>query len=256
MRDQREGDAFDQRRVARDGERLRVHREQAEAQTEREEGELLDDAPPQVSRVAQAAQRPVVEQEQDEGERDGHGLREQGGREQPERERVVPPGPSAGPCGPAPQRGEREARGQQLLALRDPGDRLDQCRVHGEERRHGQARQRRLGQGAKRGKEQDRVQRVEQYVDHVVCAGSAAEQLHVEHVREQRERVVVVDVKVAEGPRYAFEREPSLHHRILRDVQRVVVRQVLELPHAGPGQRDQQREPCGRQCEDRGRTHG
>ncbi len=115
-------------------------------EADREERHLLPHGPPR-----QPAERPEVQQEQDDRQRDARGLREDGSRIHHQGSRAG--APTAHPREPNVHREtrEREERRQQCLALRHQGYRLNRQRVEAEQqargRRHEGASEERLHEG-------------------------------------------------------------------------------------------------------------
>ena len=75
--------------------------------------------------------------EQGRWQGDHDGLGQQGGREEPEREQVAPGPRRLRVADPGARGGEVEQRREHVLALDDPGDRLDVQGMDGEDRRDG-----------------------------------------------------------------------------------------------------------------------
>ena len=86
-------------------------------------------------RRGDAALLPPVPDEERGGERHHHRLRQQGGDEQHEHQRVSPRPGRGDEAQPRVRRGQVEQRREQVLALNDPGYRLDMEGMHGEHRR-------------------------------------------------------------------------------------------------------------------------
>ena len=98
------------------------------------------------------------------------------------------------------QRQHEKERAEHILAFGDPGDRFHMQRVQREERRDERAAPDRAGHAAEDLEEQEGVGDVEQKACQVVPARLHPEQLHVRHVRQPSQRVIVVVESGAEGP--------------------------------------------------------
>lgn len=136
---------------------------------QREERQLLDHQARGVRAPGrlQALQRPGVEQEQHEGQRDGEGLREQ--RERRAREHQQPGAQGRAPrvAGVGEQRRHHHRPTHDVASLGDPGHRFDAQRVHGEERRREGARPEGPRHREQRREEQDDRERVPRHVARV-----------------------------------------------------------------------------------------
>jgi hypothetical protein len=63
---------------------------------------------------------------------------------------------------------------------------------------------------------------VQRDADEQMCAGVPSEQLHIDHVRDPRQRMPIGLVDMCEGPLNARPRETTEHVRIVRDITRVI----------------------------------
>ncbi len=133
--------------------------------------------------------------------------------------------PEVGAQGQQPQQ-----RGQDRLALRDPGHGLHLHGVYGEECRDGGAAPERAAERAQQLKEQQRARGVQPEVHQVVGARSAAEETRVGHVREPGQGMPVGGVESGERPPAAAPAQPALHHAVPGDVIRVVEVDEIEAP--------------------------
>ena len=123
---------------------------------EEEQRPLLDRALPKVVERAQAVQRPDVEQQKDERQRDVHLLRHQRERHR-DRDAEHPPRRAR----VEPEREHGEERRQRVFPLRRPRHRLDVHRMDGEERGDECGRPRRARQLTQRQEQQERADRVQ-----------------------------------------------------------------------------------------------
>ena len=197
-----------------------------------------------------ALQRPDVEEQEQEGQRDPHRLGEEAEREERE-DAGVAKGASASRVGRVDEEREQpEQRRQHVLPLRHPGDRFHVGGVHGEEGGDEGAAPGRAGHAPEHQEDEDRVPGVEHSVHEVVRPGREPEELHVEHVGEPGERVPVEGVQRGEGPGHPLPGEPGPHDRVLGHVLVVVEEQEREACHAGvqpEGEEEERRrdEPAG-----------
>jgi len=221
------------RKAFREGD-LELHRVQLRAQGherrrrgERGKGQLLEQAAP----VERPPERPEVEHQQQDRQRDEHRLRQDPKRHADERSRVAAPAPGARVRDPRVQREQAEQRAEQVLALRDPRHRLDVLRVEREQQRGRSARALPCSEARQQREHERRAERVQQGVLQVRRGSARAEQAHVDHVREPGERVPIAGVEGGEGPGHAVEREPARDVRIAGDVLLVVEAQERERAH-------------------------
>ena len=217
---------------------------------EEEERHLLQQQPPgRQQTVAPALERPAIEEQQEQRERDEHRLGHQPQRGPEQYADVAPAGGPTYVARVGDQRREEEDAGQGVLALGDPGHRLHAQGMPREERGHYEARPEGTGGGAQEDEEQHRSERVQQDAPEVMAARVEAEELDVDHVGDPGERLPVEVADVGEGPREPLAREPPQHVLVLRHVARVVV--VDEVPEEGApvdgeGDADQDQEGQGR----------
>ena len=182
-------------------------------------------------RRAQAAERPVIDQEQEEGERHRHLL-----RHQPRRvaEANRPDAADARMFHVAevePERDEPEERAQEILAFGRPGHRFHMERVQSEECRHGSALPEGSGHRPEDEKEEQGVYGVQKEAHQVVAPRVQAEELNVGHVRQPRERVPVVDVGGGKGPHEAVHGQPPPDDRVIGDIVVVVEADEAVIDH-------------------------
>ena len=118
----------------------------------------------------QAAERPHVEQQQHERQRDDHRLREQAERERHGDEKVAPPAGPPDVVRVADEGQHPEEAAQHVLPLRHPGDRLDVQRVDPEQERDQGARPACAGHPPHGDEQQERAQRVQREIGQVVGA--------------------------------------------------------------------------------------
>ena len=118
---------------------------------------------------------------------------------------------------------EEEHAAQHILALGDPGHRLDPQRVNREDERHEGAAPPHPGQRRQCSIAEQRRQGVQEHADQVMLARVQAEDLAVQHVRKPGERVPVGRVGLGEGPDDAVGAEAVAYARVLGDVGAVVV---------------------------------
>ena len=131
------------------------------------------------------------------------------------------------------EREEAEEGAEDVLALGDPGDGLHVERVEGEEGGDDEARPGARGHHDEGEEEKERVGEVEGEVDEVMGAGVEAEELAVEHVREEREGVPVGAGVGGEGTGDAPGAKPLLYSRVFGDVGVVVVGDEAEAVDLG-----------------------
>jgi len=130
------------------------------------------------------------------------------------------------------QREEEKKSAQHILALGDPCDRFDVRGMPREQRRDRRAPPRPARHTQQREKQQHGIRRVQQDVNEMLRAGTRAEQLPVEHVREPRERMPVRGVAAAERPRDAGRHDAAGQMRVVNHVLVVVVINV-SVPRRG-----------------------
>ena len=178
--------------------------------------------------AGQPPQRPEVEGEQHQRQRDQCRLRHEPGRHQHHRGRVG--GTAAGRCvaGVRDHGQGPEQSAEDVLALGDPGHGLDGQGMHGEDGSREAATPQRAGQAVEQEEDQRGVERVQGRVHHMVSGRVQAEHLHVQHPREDRHRHPVVGVRrferevCGEGPAHAFPGEPARDQRMAVHVEVVV----------------------------------
>ena len=131
---------------------------------------------------------PVPDQERD-GQRHHHRLRQQSGGEQRQRQRVAPRAWFLHEADPDQHRAQVEQRRQDVFSLDDPGDRLHVHGVHGEHRGdHGGARH---AQAFEEAPQQQAVEHVQGDVDRVVAGRLEAPELVLQPEGRIDERPVV-----------------------------------------------------------------
>jgi len=86
---------------------------------------------------------------------------------------------------------QAEKAAEDVLALRDPGDRFDPQRMHREQRGHQEASPEGAGQLPQPDEDERGVHGVEQNAGEMMAGGLQTEQLTVHHVGQHRQRVPV-----------------------------------------------------------------
>ena len=223
----------------RDGPPLSLDEKGHDARCRRqdEEGDFFDEqANEGRSRGPEdAPEGPVIQQQENEGERDQHRFGHEPQQKQRERQ-PVPAAPGAlGVAGIGPERQQPEQGAQHVLALRDPGDRLDVQRMKREKRGRERARPARPGHPLQDPEEQDAVCGVQEQARQMMEARVQAEELAIEHVREPGQRVPVGRVAGREGPPHPLETEPRSDVEIFDDVLRIVVEDELVAANPSEG---------------------
>ena len=228
---------------------LHGDRRDAARQRQREQGKLLEDQVADrarrvgfsgriVSRSrlglerADAPQRPVVQQQQQERPRHEHRFGQQAQPQGDEHQRVA--------CEPAPpgvprvraEGQQREQAAEHVLAFGDPRHGLDVQRVQGK-----QGGDERAAPEAARHHEhhpihQQRVDHVQYSVDDVMARGVETEQFAIDQVRHAGQRMPVAVVGVGEHPLDALGGEALADHGVLRDIVRIVEVKELEAADA------------------------
>ena len=172
--------------------------------------DFLDHQPSHTDRF-EALERPVVEKQQYKGRRHQHRLGHETQRQCDDRSNVsfsrLPHDVSR-----IGNKAEQEQqRAERVLAFGDPGHALNVQRVHGEERGNDRAAPERV-RGLPQKQEQERaVHGMQCRADEQVCSCVAAEQLHIEHVREPREREPVSGMHVGKRPDDSRPRQSTKH---------------------------------------------
>ena len=256
VRERRVREALGQRQVRErlHRPRLRAERDHARREGQREQRRLLERelAEPRElgahsgARRRAAPERPVIEQQQHEGQRHQHRLGHQAERIEPQHARVAPCAPPLEPARVGADREQEEERAQHVLARGDPGDRLDVQRVEGEQRRHDRAARRAAGQARQQQEQDDGVRGVKGDVHQVERSRRHAPELGVEQVREQRQRMPVVEHRLGEGPGDSGPAQPLADIGMLQQVCEIVIVDELEGPDLredDPHRRHQQRRP-------------
>jgi hypothetical protein len=149
---------------------------------------------------------------------------------------------------------QEEQRAEHVLALRDPGHRLDVQRMQREEGGHERAPEARPRHPLEQAEEQERVHEVNGHARQVVPAGVEAKQLDVELVREPRQRMPVGRMSRGQRPGQGRSVQAARDVTVLADVLRVVeftnrggARGVHERPGGDEGGRHER--PGGSRAE-------
>ena len=197
-------------------------------------------------RVAQAPERPFVEEQQDEGPGDEGGLRHQPQGETAEHGRIE--GPPAADEALVGEQGEHgEQAGEDVLASRRPRHGFD---VQGMQREH-RGDERAPPAGARhaleREEEQHRIRDVENQAREMEARWIPAVECEIDRPREPRQREPIRAAKGGERPGDGLDAEAALHVGVVQDVEVVVVvdEAVVEHRQVGRDRRrsDHQRDP-------------
>ena len=209
---------------------LDEHGDDARHESQSHQGQLLDDQPAPRGGLRRAAERPEVEEEQDEGQGDQHRLGHEPQREEQDDQRVTARARPAHVDQIGPEGQEEEQPAQDVLALRDPGHRFHVQGMELEERGHERAPEERARHPQEQAEEEERVDDVKHRARQMVRAGVEAEELDVEHVREPRQGMPVPGVSGGQRPRYGSSVQPARHCGVLADVLGVVEVHELVVP--------------------------
>ncbi len=208
---------------------LRPDRGHGSAHGQREERQLLQQeaakGPPFTLRGDRAVplQRPKVQEQERARQRDDHRLGQQPERHAQRHDRVpAQPGP-LDVTDVSEHREQPKERAQYVLALGRPGHGLGAQRVQREQRRQQRRRPSRAGHAAEHVEDEHRIRGVNQHIHQVVQAGPQPEQLDVDHVRDQRQRVPHARHDGRQRPLEAFPRQTVADHLVVRDVVAVIV---------------------------------
>ena len=131
------------------------------------------------------------------------------------------------------KREEEEEAAQHVLALGNPGHRLDAQRVEGEEGGDDGAGPQRAGHPSQEQEQQQRVERVEDDIDQVHRAGVHPKELAIEDVGQGGHRMPVADDARGESIANARPGQAGCDLGFIRHVFRVVVAEKAVVPH-GP----------------------
>ena len=196
-----------------------------------------------------AAERPVVEQQQDGGQCDQHRLGQQPQHERQHHAQVAQPAGPADIVDIGPQGQHPEQGAQDVLALRHPGHRLH---VQGMDRKQGGHKGTAPGSGRQAiedaEKEQD-VGQVQQQVGQVVAEGPGPKEFCIELQRQPGQRVPVAGVEGRPGPMHVRRGQAGQDVTVLQHIDAVIVideaveadRRKAGYRHHGERQTDQQK---------------
>ncbi len=169
------------------------------------------------------SERPVVEEDQDEGEGNEHGFGHEPQGKEPEGEEIFfcirffhVEGVSS--HGEHPEEG-----GEDVLSFRHPGHGLHMEGMEGEEGGHEGAWPEGAGHPVEDQEQQDRIDDVKEDIDQMVPSGFQPEELNVQHVGKPGQRVPVAGMGGGEGPGDALETQPRPNMRILGHIIYVIV---------------------------------
>ncbi len=182
-------------------------------------------------------ERPDVQEQQRERQRDQHRLDQQACREERRHQDVPADRRTGRVSGVGGHRQHRKEAAEHVLTLGDPRDRFDVQRMNREECRRERARAHTTRHPAQDQKQHADARDVEQQVDHVRRTGCESEELAVHHVRDPRQRMPVGGVLRRECPADAAPAQTGNDFRILVDVVPVVEVDEVEVCDAGVDQR-------------------
>ena len=200
------------------GRFLHDERDKTRSGRQREERNFFHREMSQLRRRAKPFQRPVIEQQQHKRKRHEHRLGHESEREKERDKSEAAHARLLGVARVREQREDEKKSAQHILALGDPCDRFDVRGMPREQRRDRRARPRSARHTQQREKQQHGIRRVQQDVNEMLWAGTRAEQLPVEHVREPRERMPVRGVAAAERPGDAGRRDAAGQMRVVNHV--------------------------------------
>jgi hypothetical protein len=171
-----------------------------------------------------ASQRPEVQEEHKERERDQHRLGHQPERKKNQNGQISLPYRLPDIEHIEQKRQKPEARAEDILPLSHPGNRFHIDRVNGKKSRYTGAPPNGSGHEAKQGKEKDRVDEMKDDIRPMVAAGIGPKQLPVQHMRNPGKRVpVAAAFHVPEGPDQPFHSQPCLNMYIISNINRIIV---------------------------------
>ena len=212
---------------------LRLHRDHGAGSGEREQRQFLkhESRPGKCGkrlarfrvRSAHSRQRPVIEQQQYERQRDHHWLRGKSRRKQSGHRQIALPVRLSRIPAVGPEREEEKHRAQDILALSHPGHRLDIDGMKREQRRHEQARPQPLRGPHQQQKKQGHIHHMQQDAGEMVARGIQAEQRTIEGMRHPGERMPVRLFGRSQRPGESVRRQTLPDVRIVDDVTVVIV---------------------------------
>ena len=194
---------------------------------EHELGKLLEPG----AALAEAAERPVVEQQQDARQCHCGGLREQGPGQARQHEQRAAAARSLGVAGMGVERRHPEDAREDVLARRGPGDGFDVERVHGEQGGDEEAGAGRARHARESQEEQQRGERVQRDVGEQVACGLEPVRGVAGLEREHRERDPIGIERGREGPLEGIERARRAQGGVLEDPGRIVPVDELVATH-------------------------
>src|SRR5579864_2293692 len=117
---------------------------------------------------------------------------------------------------------KQECRTHQVLALSNPGYRLNVERMHGKQDPSKEARQGCLRGGAPPQEHQHRVERMDGHIDDMKCARIQSKEADVDHVRQPCQWVPVRRVPSRQCPAKPGPRQARSYLRIVDNVRGIV----------------------------------
>ena len=121
------------------------------------------------------------------------------------------------------EREQEEERAEHILALRNPGDRLDMQGMQREQRRHHEAAPEGTRHPPQQQEQQQRIGDMKPHTYQVLCPRLVAEELKVQHVGDPGQRMPVTGVAALECPGNVLPLQAALNVRVRSNVIRVVV---------------------------------
>jgi len=171
----------------------------------------------------EAAEGPVIEEEQEKGQGDDARLRHQAERVAEQHQQVIPPGRRPPDVAEIGRQGEHEEEAaQEILPLRHPGDRFGPQGMDGEEGGDEGTAPGGTGHGLEDEEEEDRDGGVEEEIGQVVAAGVEPIELAIGHMRNPGERMPVEGPAMGESPADPLEAQSPVHLGVPGDVGVVV----------------------------------
>jgi hypothetical protein len=192
-----------------------------------------------VEGVAGAAQRPVVEQEQDGRQDDEDALGEEAEKHEGGEEPAAGGGWAFDEAQVGQEREHEEESAQDVLAGGDPGDGLDVLGVDGEEGGDEGGGPEGFCQAGENPEQEGGVEGVQENVREVVAEGAGAEEFRIEHEGNPQEGQPPLLLDVGEGPAEIFEGKPRQNRGVFIDVMGVVEVDEIEAgggPEEGEGE--------------------
>src|SRR5207248_295833 len=180
----------------------------------------------QVSKSAQidhAFERPVIQEQKNNWQRNQHRFRHQPASKQDRYLQVAADRWFARVIQIRGEREHKEESTQNVFAFGNPDDRLHPQRMDGKDRRHECASPKRAGQPTKQVEENDSSRGVEQNISEMMRPSAEPEHSTIEHVRKRRERMPVTSMSMSKCPNHSIPTQARDYLRSFIGVGRIII---------------------------------